>query len=164
MSGITLLRAFLRALTWNALTGVTTLFAGMLIPRRLNAEAFPFRAYAFEAEGRVYRRLGVHKWKNRLPDASRVIRSMTRKALTGEARPEPLEKLVQETCVAEATHWLLIALSTVSLLFTPVGAGCAFCAIYALGNLPFIIIQRYNRPRLQNAIRLMRRRENAGKP
>ena len=164
MSDISLLRAFFRALTWNALTGVVALFVGMRIPRKLNPEAFPFRAYAFEAEGRVYRALGVHRWKDRLPDASRVFRGMTRKAIAGEARPEPLERLVQETCVAEATHWLLIALSPVSLLFTPAFAGLIFCALYALGNLPFIIIQRYNRPRLQNALRLMRRRESEKKP
>ena len=163
MEEITVFRAFLRAVTWNALTGVITLFLGMLIPRKLNAEAFPFRPYAFEKDGRIYRKLGIHRWKDRLPDASRKIRGMTRKALTGDVNPESLERLVQETCVAEAAHWLLTVLSLFTLLFTPVASGLLFCGIYALLNLPFIMIQRYNRPRLLNAIHHLRRRENVSR-
>lgn len=159
MNEITVFNALLRAVTWNALTGVITLFVGMRIPRKLNADAFPFRLYGFERDGKIYRKLGVHLWKDRLPDASRVFRRMTRKALAGGSNPALLERLVQETCVAEAVHWLLIALSSAMLLFTPPRVGLTLCAVYALGNLPFIIIQRYNRPRLQNAVRLMRRRE-----
>ena len=57
-------------------------------------------------------------------------------------------RLLQETCVAETVHWLLILFSPAFVIFMKRGYGAVFCLLYILGNLPFIVIQRYNRPRL----------------
>lgn len=57
--------------------------------------------------------------------------------------------LVRETCVAEAVHWALIVCVTPILAYAVPGLPGALIALcYALGNLLFVMIQRYNRPRL----------------
>ena len=61
----------------------------------------------------------------------------------------PQALLIAETCVAECVHWALIVLSLGLFLFWRGGWAFAFWLVYnILGNVPFIIIQRYNRPRL----------------
>ena len=73
-------------------------------------------------------------------------------ALVNPRDPEYTRRLILETCVAELVHRVLFLLSPIFAQYmTGVYADLAML-VYALGNLPFIFIQRYNRPRL---IRLM---------
>ncbi len=141
-----------------AVSGVATLFIGMLVPRRFDMRRFPYKSYAFERDGKLYRRLGVPVWKSRMPDASRVISLMTRKSLKDDMSFEYMERLAQETCIAESTHWLLILLCPLYAFFVPVAYCIPFSVIYALGNAPFIMIQRYNRPRMLKLIEMRRER------
>ncbi len=59
--------------------------------------------------------------------------------------------LVQETCVAECVHWALTLLSAGIFFFLwRSGWAALLWLVYnVLGNVSFIVIQRYNRPRLQ---------------
>ena len=83
----------------------------------------------------------------------------------GEALPRkwflwdrfPYRTFLQETCVAEFVHWCLLLLSFPLYSYVPTPFGAAVTILYALSNLPFIFIQRYNRPRL---LRLLNRRLN----
>jgi glycosyl-4,4'-diaponeurosporenoate acyltransferase len=111
--------------------------------------AFPFAPWGFEKNGRFYEKLGVRKWKDRVPDMSRVLKKLPPKNLRGGASAEQLETLVQETCVAELVHTALIIMSLAVLFYWRGWGAAAFLAVYNLfGNVPFIVIQRYNRPRL----------------
>ena len=79
---------------------------------------------------------------------SRVSKRMVPKRLEPKASADKIEALIKETCVAELIHWLLI-FTAVPCFFIWRGAGGAVVfALYATGNLGFIVIQRYNRPRL----------------
>ena len=70
-----------------------------------------------------------------------------------------LPEMIRETCVAELIHLLLCLAGLHCLrLWRGVG-GVAVAALNICGNLPFIVIQRYNRPRLK---RLLRRSRQAG--
>ena len=70
-----------------------------------------------------------------------------------------LPRMIEETCVAEFTHFVLILLGFYALRLWPGTGGAVVTAIYILfGNLPFLIIQRYNRPRLQKLLAAQRRR------
>lgn len=161
---MSILEAVLRYGISCALAGVITLFAGIPVPRRIfHYRAFPFRAYAFEKNGRIYTKLKVHKWKDGLPDASKTIKSMMLKKVNMKMDSAAMEMLVRETCVAEIVHWLLIALTPLYSITVPLGYGIVFSVIYALCNLPFIIVQRYNRPRLIQAMELMQKRERRAK-
>ena len=160
------LEAALRYAFAGAFAGLLTLFLGIQVPRKiLNYHSFPFRAYAFEKNGKIYEKIEVHRWKDGLPDASKVLKTMFRKKVNLQMNEEGLDRLIRETCIAEIVHWLLIALTPVYSLFVSWPYAVLFSVLYALGNLPFIIIQRYNRPRFMHALELMKkrhmRRENA---
>ena len=74
------------------------------------------------------------------------------------AAADPMS-LVQETCVAECVHFCLGLLSLGAFALCRSGWMVCIVAVYILlGNLPFQIIQRYNRPRL---LRLMRKARKA---
>ena len=71
-----------------------------------------------------------------------------------------VELLVQETCVAEAVHTASILLGLGALWLCPGWGGVVLWLIwFLLANLPFILIQRYNRPRLMRLHALLQRRE-----
>lgn len=80
---------------------------------------------------------------------SRVFKKiMPAKKLEGRPEAEKLRIMIKETCVAEMTHWVLIAFG-IGYLFIWPGIGGTNCFILSvLVNLVFIVIQRYNRPRL----------------
>jgi glycosyl-4,4'-diaponeurosporenoate acyltransferase len=60
-----------------------------------------------------------------------------------------LLKFLHESCRAELTHWLAIPPFIVFGLFTP-PAALPIMFVYALAvNMPCILAQRYNRPRIQ---------------
>ena len=61
-----------------------------------------------------------------------------------------VERLIKESCVAECIHTMLIAASPLISYFIDGPYGEFLTLIYALGNVPFIIIQRYNRPQLKS--------------
>ncbi len=134
-----------------AALGVLALILGELLPRRWFRHDNPFfRSRPWEDGGRLYDRLfRVKKWKDKLPDNSRIFPWVYKKKVLDFHDPAQSLRLLQETCVAEAVHWALIALSPLFFWVLEPTYALVWGLIYvALGNLPFIVIQRYNRPRL----------------
>ena len=143
-----------------ALVGIAAHFLGEALPRRwFDASRFPYRAFAFERNGRFYEALGIRRWKGLLPDKSRFAPGAYKKSIrAGQQTSAHMERLLQETCVAEFIHFLLILLGFYALRLWPGMGGAVFTAVYILlGNLPFLIIQRYNRPRLQRLLAAQQR-------
>ncbi len=141
---------FLYSLIYIAVLGVLSHFVGQALPRKcFDAEKPPYKAAKWEKGGKVYERLGIKHWKDIVPDMSRIMPDMVKKKLTSENKERGMDTLIAETCVAECVHWGLIVLSF-GILFWWRGLWAAvFLLVYNIfGNLPFIIIQRYNRPRL----------------
>ena len=135
-----------------AVIGILAHVIGEALPRRwFDASRFPYRAYAFERNGRFYEALGIRKWKNVLPDKSRIAPGTYREAIRGSAQQHSaahMERLLQETCVAECVHWALLVISPILLFTMESPAAYVMTPLYGLSNLPYIMIQRYNRPRL----------------
>lgn len=141
---------FLRCVAYFALLGGSSFILGRQLPKSwFLPDRFPYRCLAFEKEGRVYDRLHIRKWQNRIPDMSRIFPGLLpAKSLRDGQSQEKLERMIRETCVAECVHIFLAV----------AGFGCfckwrsltslAMAILFALGNLPFILVQRYNRPRL----------------
>ena len=96
-----------------------------------------------DAERTIYRAIGVRRWKNvvPLPDAWKF-----------SIKKRSLEDIITESCHAEIFHEVSIAASLLSVLLTlPFGYLWFFILTAALGvlyDLIFVIVQRYNRPRL----------------
>lgn len=139
------------------LIGIISHFYGQALPRKwFRADKFPYRSFRFEQEGRVYRHIGVHKWQDKLPDLSRVLDNMVPKRMKADMTAEDVRTLVAEECVAEHVHVMLCIAFLYVAKFWEGGTWFLLWCIYTAGNLPFIIIQRYNRPKL---VRILARLE-----
>ena len=137
------------AIKYMALIGILAHVIGEALPRRwFHWERFPYRAFAWEREGRFYESLGIRKWKDHLPDKSKHTKKTFTKQMKGHDNTDSLVRFLQETCVAECVHWCLVVFSFPLYGYVPTPFGAAVSTLYALSNIPFIIIQRYNRPRL----------------
>ena len=91
----------LRFLLTAAVMGLLAHIIGEALPRRwFRAEAFPYRAYAWEQNGKFYQKLGIRAWKDRLPDKSRLVRSAYRKSVAAHHEAGSMDRLVQETAFA----------------------------------------------------------------
>lgn len=140
---------FLRCFLYLAVTGIFSFVLGRILPKDwFKSEAFPYRDYRFEKKGKIYNKIHVKKWQDRIPDMSRILpRTMPAKRLSAGYK-EKLPRMIQETCVAEMIHFLL-CLNGLACIFIWKGpGGVVLSIVYILGNLPFIVVQRYNRPRL----------------
>lgn len=144
-------------------TGVFAFFVGRIMPKKwFRADVFPYRAYQFEDGGRIYNKLHIREWQNKVPDMSRILPMiMPAKNLSGDYKSR-LPRMLQETCVAELIHWLLCITGLHCLKLYPGMGGIIIVFLYiVIFNLPFIIIQRYNRPRLLKIATRIRQAEEA---
>lgn len=149
---------------WCAVTlmlvGIFVNPLGNALPRRwFHADRFPYKCYEWEREGKVYQRIAIQKWKDVVPDMSRINPRMVSKRLGALPTAAQVERLVQETCVAEFTHWALIFASPLILCFRRPWCPLMMLADILLFNLPFVLIQRYNRPQLVKLMTRLRARE-----
>ncbi len=148
---------FLRQLVQFAIgaagLGIASHFIGEAIPvSALRPDRFPFAPFRWERGGRIYQKVGVQKWKLWLPDKSRYVGSMVPKNLKGDHSREHMARLVIETCRAELVHVILLLLSPTFLLYLAPGYRTLFATLYGVSHFPFIIVQRYNRPRLRRLL------------
>lgn len=126
----------------------------------LSAASFLFRTRRWEKNGETYNKIfKIRNWKKLLPDGGAVMKGGYSKKHLGSATKENLEKFVVESCRGELAHLLSILPFWVFGLFIP-ARGIIYMFIYAvLINLPCIIAQRYNRPRVLKVLTKMYKRE-----
>lgn len=106
-----------------------------------------FKARAFERK--FYEKIKVKKWKNCVP---------TFNPQDFQLKSNSIAETVQVTCQAEVVHELIMVLSFVPVVFSVwFGALGVFwitsCIAFFFDSI-FVIVQRYNRPRL---VRLLRK-------
>lgn len=144
------MKPFIDCCIYLAVIGVAGFFLGRLLPKNwFPHDSFPYRPFAFEKGGQIYTALGVRRWKDSFPDMSVILpATIPSKRLPKRATSAHLMLMLQETCVAELIHFLL-CIGGLRCLWLWNGVGGVWIALLnILGNLPYIIIQRYNRPRL----------------
>lgn len=113
-----------------------------------------------KAEGKIYRMICVHAWKNVLPHLFPEDFALS----------SGIEKVVRSTCIAEIAHTIIIPLSYLPAIFALLmRADIAYLialgassVIAGFADFLMLIIQRYNRPRLLRAAEHLRLR-NANK-
>lgn len=153
----------LKSLAYMAITGILSFPVGRLLAKlEYNINQGFLAPLPVEKNGAIYNRLKIRKWQNKVPDMSRLLsRFMPRKSFDECCTTSQVKVLIQETCVAEITHWGL-CVSGIAILFIwrGIGGTVLYLLYVVLGNLPFIIIQRYNRPRLCNMLKILEKREN----
>jgi hypothetical protein len=133
---------------------VTSVAVGAAAPRWPDAwlghDTFPLARLPWESVER-YRRWGVAALARRLPELGALFGGSSKSQLPGTS-PGELTAYLREVRRAEWVHWWSIAWSFVLFLFNPIGLAVAFVAAVTLGNLPFILILRNNRFRLQRIL------------
>ena len=118
-----------------------------LFHKRYNYKSRWFRQKRFEPK--LYKLLKVKKWKGK---------AFTYDPSEFSTKAHSLEEIVNNMCHAELVHELIVLLSFTSLAFViPFGAFWAFfitAVLAALFDMTFVVLQRFNRPRV---VKLMQR-------
>lgn len=100
-----------------------------------------FRPKRFES--RLYNRIWVRKWKKYLP---------TYNPDTFDTTQKTVQELVGSTCQAEIVHEVIMVFSLFPIILIPFLGGAAALIITSvlamLFDSVFVILQRYNRPKL----------------
>ena len=76
------MHGFWRAALYAAALGILAHPVGQALPRRwFDPYQAPYRCRDWEQGGRVYNKLHIRRWKDRLPDMSRLMPDMVKKKL-----------------------------------------------------------------------------------
>lgn len=144
------LTILLFVLMWFLFQAGAALICYRLDDRRLKRETWLTKSRSWEKDGTFYvKYLKVRLWKGYLPDGSAVAGNGYRKRHLKDYSADNLERFIMESRRAEYTHWLAMLPFWIFGLFADVIV-IPIMLIYALiVNLPCIIAQRYNRPRIE---------------
>lgn len=131
---------------------VMRLVVGLVMNLLLNNHV-DYRARWFQvsaAEQKIYKKLGVKKWKNRMP---------TYDPKCFDNKIHSWDEIAQAMCQAELVHEIIVILSFVPIFAAiPFGALAVFVITSILAacfDATFVAMQRYNRPRI---IKLIKKR------
>ena len=77
--------------------GILAHILGEKLPRaKFDPEKFPYAPYAWEKDGKVYEKLGIAKWKDKMPDKSKFAfaqNKTVRKSVGGDVSGAHFELL-----------------------------------------------------------------------
>jgi hypothetical protein len=122
----------------------------MVFQKKFDYDSFWFRPKAFEKK--LYQILKVKKWKSIVP---------TYDKREYDLKEEELEQVIHNICHAEVTHEVIMLTGYFPVLLgqqiSHWGILLMMSFLFSLVHLPFIFIQRYNRPRV---IRLYKKANN----
>jgi glycosyl-4,4'-diaponeurosporenoate acyltransferase len=133
---------------WSMVVGALALQLPVAV---LDRESWITRPRRWERAGRAYERVGIRRWKDRLPEAGAWLGGASKRRLAGTDR-EQLRRFAQETRRAELVHWCVAAIWPVFLLWNPPFLVAAMAAYAVLANAPCIAVQRFNRARIARVL------------
>lgn len=145
--------SFLNMFVWNlviiGLWHLVAFFACVKLPTsKFDPSKERFSPKTWEHGGRWYRdKLKIQLWKDRVPQFTGK-EGFSKEHLT-DVSIEYIDEFILETCRGEWMHLKSCVCVVITLLINPLLVGLVFSFLILLGNLPFAIIQRYNRFRLQ---------------
>jgi glycosyl-4,4'-diaponeurosporenoate acyltransferase len=157
--------ALVGAACWGAWSAACGYGAHRLPPTRLEHDGWLLRLRRWERGGTAYARwLHIKAWKDLLPEAGALFRGGFSKRRVERHDRAYLERFLVATRRAELAHWPILAATPAFFLWIPLfeapwwlAAGLAGYGIVA--NVPCIVVQRYNRGRLE---RILTPRTTAG--
>ncbi|MFO1500798.1 MAG: hypothetical protein U1G07_20835 [Verrucomicrobiota bacterium] len=113
----------------------------------------PAPAWGWERSGRFYEDcLAIKRWKDCLPDGGRWFAGGFAKSALTASDPDYLRRFLRETWRGEVCHWSAIACAPVFVLWNPWWGDCINFGYALAGNLPCILVLRYNRGRLRRLL------------
>ena len=140
-------------ITLNCFAWVVIHFGVAYLASRIRDDRFKprsviFRTRPWERNGKIYQTIfRVKRWKPLLPSGGKLFGLFTINRFCSSGR-DYINKWITASCRAELTHWLAMLPVLLFLIWNPFLAWI-INVIYALfANMPCIISQRYNRPRV----------------
>ncbi|WP_348263233.1 hypothetical protein P8935_01445 [Telmatobacter sp. DSM 110680] len=118
---------------------------------------------SWERSGRLYNIFAIKRWKTLLPDGGPWFGGFSKKKVAGRD-PAYLQTFILETRRAEFAHWCMLCSFPVFFLWNPLWACLVMVAYAVVANLPFIIVQRYNRLVLTRICARISERQNIYTP
>lgn len=148
------------SIVYVAVLGVLAHYIGESLPRiRFSETGFFYRARDWENGGAVYEKNRNQEMEDTPARYEPHHADMLPKRVTYDATSESLTALIRETCVAEFIHCWLCVFSFGIYLIWKNYIGIILMFVFIFCNIPFILIQRYNRPHLIKLRDRMLRRE-----
>ena len=145
MLGVTLYHFAMRLLVGTVVNGI--------MKNKANYKNIWFREKRFE--NKLYKLMHVRKWKKYLP---------TYDANTFDTSQKTVQDIAEATCQAEIVHEVIMLFSLLPIVTIPFLGGAVAMIITSilamLFDSLFVILQRYNRPKL---IKVMKRFNKIGK-
>ncbi|PCQ20676.1 glycosyl-4,4'-diaponeurosporenoate acyltransferase [Mammaliicoccus sciuri] len=108
-----------------------------------------FRSWNFEKEGQLWQQLvKVQNWKDYLPDGQHINRNIKSKATFDFSKNVyEIQQFILETRRAEILHMMSI-FPIIAFYKSSKSVKIINFAYVVIANVPCIIVQRYNRPKL----------------
>lgn len=152
---------FFHCFEYLFLIGIISFAIGRMLPKKwFDYEMFPYKPFEFEHGGAFYNRFGIKKWRDKVPDMSRILPgTIPEKSLSSKISAEQLDTLIKETCIAEFIHTVLCILGFRCVVIWPGAGGWIVSFLYMFLNIPFNMIQRFNRPKLARVAEFLRKKE-----
>lgn len=117
-----------------------------------------FQTFSFEKEGELWNRLFlINKWKMYIPEGEWLNKNIYNKRVLKPLTQENIYKMIIEMRRAELVHWLSI-LPVIVFVKAPKCIKTINILYALLTNVPIILTQRYNRPRLERYYQLKYKR------
>lgn len=115
---------------------------------KFNPHSILFKTRSWELNGMIYQSVfRVRRWKRLLPSGGKIFGLFSINEFHSSTQ-NYVRKWIAESCRAEFTHWIAILPVFFFILWNPIEAWI-INIVYALcANIPCIISQRYNRPRV----------------
>lgn len=141
----TLIIDLLLGILWHYATFFLCIFRSR---KAFSPERRMFRAHSWERDGKIYSSLlKINRWKDHLPQHIGK-KGFSKNHLDGVS-PDYLDEFILETCRGEWNHRANCWFALVLFILNPFGLALLLTLLLLLGNMPFAVIQRYNRFRLQ---------------
>jgi glycosyl-4,4'-diaponeurosporenoate acyltransferase len=141
---------------WFAIHIICGYAASRLPIRFFDPGSFLYRERRIEGNGKLYERIFmIKKWKELLPDGGDFFgRGFRKRHLALPSDPAYLDRFIRETCRAELTHLVTFLCAFLFFLWN-----APFIAVWMIPyaffvNIPCVLAQRYNRPRLASMARM----------
>lgn len=112
-----------------------------------------FKLKKWEKNGKIWDEIFyLRKWKDHLPDGSAIFKRGFKKKNLRQKDPEFLKKFIAESKRAEITHYVSILPAPLFYIWNPVWAGHIMILYAVMANIPCVMAQRYNRPRMEKIL------------
>ncbi len=149
-------------LLWPIFQVGFAMLSNKIADEKFNENSWFYKSHKWENNGKIYNNVfKIREWKHLLPDGAKVFKKGFKKRQLVNLDEDYLESFIKETCRAEWGHWMQIIPFWIFGLFGPFYVVFIMLAYALAMNIPCIIAQRYNRPRVKKLLEETRKKNTS---